>query len=73
VLVGVHLRGVFVVLGGMQVMPMRHLGVMRGLFVMASLVVLCRFAMVLGRMIVMVRGLLMVLVDFVAVHYSLPG
>jgi hypothetical protein len=50
---------------------MRHLGVMRGLFMVSGLVVLGRFAMVLGRVLVVVRGLVMMLVNVVIVHRSL--
>ena len=74
----VHFRGFIVMVGGMQVMAMRHLGMVRGLFVISRLVVLGGFAMVLGRMLVMLRGLLVVFVDIVfvevlAVHRVLPG
>lgn len=61
------------VVGGVQMVPMRHLGVMRGLFMVSGLVVLGRFAMVLGRVLVVVRGLVMMLVNVVIVHRSLPG
>jgi hypothetical protein len=40
-----------------QVMTMGHFGVMRRLFVVSGLVVLGGFAMVLGRVLVVVRGL----------------
>jgi hypothetical protein len=73
VLLGVHLRCVLVVLGGVQVMTMRHFGVMRRLFVVSGLVVLGGFAMVLGRVLVVVRGLVMMFVNVVIVHRSLPG
>jgi hypothetical protein len=78
VLVGVHFRRFLLMLGGMQVMAMRHLGMMRGFFVISGLVVLGGFAMVLGRMLVMLRGLLVVFVnvvfvEIVAVHRLLPG
>jgi hypothetical protein len=78
VLLGVHFRGFLVMLGGMQAMPMRHVGMMRGLFVISGLVVLGGFAMVLGRVVVMLRRLLVmfvnvVFVEIVAVHRLLPG
>lgn len=69
---GVLLRRVFVVLVGVQGMPVRDAGMMRGLFVVARLVMLRRFAMVLGRMFVMVRGMLVMLVNLVIVHCRLP-
>jgi hypothetical protein len=78
VLLGVHFRGFLVMLGGMQLTPMRHLGMVRGLFVISGLVMLGGFAMVLGRMLVMLRSLLVVFVNvvfvaIVAVHRLLPG
>jgi hypothetical protein len=78
VLLGVHFRGFLVMVGRMQVMPMRHLGMVRGLFVIAGLVVLGGFAMMLGCMLVMFRGLLVmfvniVFVEILAVHRVLPG
>ncbi len=78
-LVGVLFRCMLVVLGGMQMMPMRHLRVMRGLFVIASLVVFCRLAMVFGGMLVVLRGFLMMFMnvvtvhDVLTVHRPLPG
>ena len=78
-LVGVLFRCMLVVLGGMQMMPMRHLRVMRCLFVIASLVVFCRLAMVFGGMLVVLRGFLMMFMnvvtvhDVLTVHRSLPG
>jgi hypothetical protein len=62
----------FMVFGGVQVMSIGHFGVVRGLFVVSCFVVLCGLAMVLGRMIMVVRGLFMMLVDFVTIHCSLP-
>ncbi len=72
-----HFRRFFVVLGGVQVMPMSDLGTMCGLFVISGLVVLGGLAMVLGRMLMVIRGLLVVFVDIVfvktlAIHRSLP-
>jgi hypothetical protein len=61
-----------VMVGGVQVVPVRHFGMVCGLFVIASLVVLGRFMMVLGRVLMVVGGLLMVFMDVVAVHRSLP-
>ena len=46
VLVGVFFRRMFVVFGGVQMMTMRNLGVMRRLFMIASFVMFCRLAMV---------------------------
>ena len=69
---------VFVMLSRVQRVPVRRYGMMRALFVRASLVVFCSLAMVLGGMLMMVRGLLVVFVDFVlfvglTVHRCLPG
>src|SRR6476620_3716631 len=47
---------------------MRHLRMMRRLAVIAGLVVLGGFAMMLGRLLVMMRGLFVVLVDLVVVQ-----
>jgi hypothetical protein len=63
---------VFVVIIGMQRMAMRDLGVVRGFFVIPGLGVLGGFAMMLRRMLVVLGGLLVMLVDFVAVHFHLP-
>ena len=55
----------FVVFGGVQMMAMRNLGVMRRLFMIARFVMFCGLAMVLRGLLMMVRRLLMVLVDCV--------
>jgi uncharacterized membrane protein YhaH (DUF805 family) len=47
----------FMVVGGVQGVAMGHLRVVRGLFVISRLVVFCGLAMVLGRLVVMVRRL----------------
>lgn len=70
--VGVFFRGVLMMLGRMQRMAMRDLGVMRGLLVMTALGVIGRFAMMLGCMFVMLGGLFVMFVDFVAVHNASP-
>jgi hypothetical protein len=72
VVVGMFLRGMFVVFNGMQMMPMRNLGVMRCLFMIARFMMFCRLAMVLGGLLMMVCRLLMVLVDCVLRPCSLP-
>jgi hypothetical protein len=68
---GVFFRRVFVVIVGVQRVSVRHLGVVRGFFVIPGLGVFGGFAMVLRGMLVVFRGLLMMLVDFVAVHSHL--
>jgi hypothetical protein len=71
VLVGVFFRSVFVVFGGVQMMAMRDLGVMRRLFMIARFVMFCRLAMVFRGLLMVVCRLLMVLVDLVFRHFSL--
>jgi hypothetical protein len=71
-MLGVLLRRVVVVFGGMQSMPVRYAGVMRGLFVIAGFGVLSGFAMVFCRVFVMFGGMLVVLVNIVALHCRLP-
>jgi hypothetical protein len=66
-------RRMLVMLGGVHVMAMCHRRVVRRLFVMAGLVVLCRLAMMLGRLFVVVRSLFVVIVNFVIVHRASPG
>ncbi|HML07275.1 MAG TPA: hypothetical protein VK430_03990 [Xanthobacteraceae bacterium] len=65
------LRGMFVVLDCMQVVTMSYLGVVGGLFMIARLVMLGGFTMVLGRLLVMMRGLFVMLVDIVIGHVPL--
>jgi hypothetical protein len=72
VLIGVFLRSVLVVLGGMQRMAVGYFGVMRGLLVSAGLGVLGGLAMVLGRMLMMIRGKLVMFVNVMTVHRRLP-
>jgi len=59
--------------GRMQRMAMRDLGMVRGLFVIAGLVMLRSFAMVFGGVLVVMRGLVVMFVNLVTVHRSLPG
>jgi hypothetical protein len=73
VVFSVLFRGVLVVLGRVQRMPMRDLGMVRSFFVISGLVVLGGLAMMLGRMLVVVRRFLMVFVNVVTRHRSLPG
>jgi hypothetical protein len=73
VLFGVLFRRVFVMFGGMQGMAVGHLGVVRGFLVIAGFVMLCGLAMVLGCFFVVMRSLLVMLMDFVAIHGTLPG
>jgi hypothetical protein len=72
VLIGVLLRSVLVVLGGMQRLAVGYFGVMGGLLVITRLGVLGSFAMVLGRMLVMVRGELVMFVNVMVIHHHFP-
>jgi hypothetical protein len=75
VLFGVQLGGFVMMFSGMQVVTVRHLRMMCSLFVMSGLVVFGGFAMMLRRLLVMMRGVFVMLVDLVvifAVHRRLP-
>jgi hypothetical protein len=72
-MLGVLLRSVLVMLGRVQGMPMRDLGMVRRLLVISRFMVLGGLAMKLGRVLVVVRGILMVLMNLVTAHRSLPG
>jgi hypothetical protein len=78
VFLGMQFRRLMVMLGGPQMMPVRDLGMVRGLFVIAGLVMFGGFTVVLGGVVVMVRGMFVMFVDVVfvqilAVHRLLPG
>jgi hypothetical protein len=72
VLIRVQLRRFFVMLGGMQVMTVSDLGMVRGLFVIAGFVVLGGFTVVLCCMLVVIGSVLVVFVDLVAFHRFAP-
>jgi hypothetical protein len=76
VFLAVHFRvlpcGVVLVLGSLQVMTKRNPGMMRGLLVIARLVMLGSLAMMFGSLLVVLRGFLVVLVDLVLSHPVLP-
>jgi hypothetical protein len=69
---GVHFRRVAVMLVRMQRVPMRRMGVMRRLLVVACLGMCRRLAMMPRRMLVMLRGFLVMLMNIVTTHRSLP-
>jgi hypothetical protein len=70
---GVMLSGLFGVVGGVGQVPVGNVGVMTGLHVVAGLVMLGRFAVVFGRVFVMLRRLLMVRSTFMIIHgYGSP-
>ena len=73
VLVGVLLGGVLLVLDGVQMVAVRDLRMVRGLFMVAGFVMFGRFAMMLGRVLVMVGGVLVMLMNLVIVHSSVSG
>jgi hypothetical protein len=56
----------------MQPMAMSDLGVMGSLLMRARFMVLCGFAVVLGRFIMVMRGFLVMLVNVVVGHLNLP-
>jgi hypothetical protein len=64
--------GLDVVMIGVAGMPVSAVGVMRGLFVVAGLMMLGGFAVMLGRVLVMFGGLVMMFDAFVVAHISLP-
>jgi hypothetical protein len=73
VLFCVFLGGVLLVIGSVQVMAVRDLGMMGGLFMIAGFMMFGCFAMMLGRVLMMLRGVLVVLMNLVVVHGSLSG
>jgi hypothetical protein len=69
---GVLFRSVVVVVGRVQRMAVSDFRVVCRLFVMTGLLMLCRFAVVLRRFVVVVSGFFMMLVD-VVIHDPLLG
>jgi hypothetical protein len=61
VMLGVLLCRLVGMMRGMQAVGMRHMGVMTGLFMLAALVVLGRFAVMVGRALMMLRRRLVML------------
>ena len=55
-MLGVLFRGVLVMLGGVQRVPVGHFGVMSRFLVSAGLGVPCRLVVVLGGLLVVVRA-----------------
>ena len=72
-LAGMHFCRMLVVLGRMQVMPMGDLGVVRGLFMIAGLMVLRSLAMVFSSVLMVVGSLFVMFMNVVVVHRWLPG
>jgi hypothetical protein len=73
VLFCVFLGGVLLVVGSVQVMAVRDLGMMSGLLMIAGFMMFGCLAMMLGRVLMMLRGVLVVLMNLVVVHGSLSG
>jgi hypothetical protein len=63
--VGMVLASFIGVSGGMQAVAMRHVRVVGRLFMTSSFMMFSRLAMMLGRVLVMIRGLMMVFRAFV--------
>jgi hypothetical protein len=64
VLFGMMLRGFFGMLSSVQVMPVRHMRMMGGLFMVSACVVLCRFFVMSRRVLVMLCGFSMMFCAF---------
>lgn len=67
-MLGVLLGRVRVMIGRVQRVAVRDLGMMRGLLVIAGLVMLGGFAMMLGGMLVVMRGVLVMFVNLMIAH-----
>jgi hypothetical protein len=72
VMFGVLLGSVMMMIGSVQRVAVCDFRVMRGLFVVPGFVMLGRFAMMLCRFVVVMRGFLMMFVDIV-IHDPLLG
>ena len=75
---GVQLGGFLMMLGGMHMVTVRHIRMMRRLLVMAGFVMLGGLTMMFCSLLVMMRGFFVMLVDLVvvqilAVRRLLPG
>jgi hypothetical protein len=73
VVLGVLFRRMLMMFGRMQSVPMGDLGMVRGLFVIAIQVMLRRLSMMFSRALVVFRGLLVMFMNFLAAHCSLPA
>ncbi|HLN10965.1 MAG TPA: hypothetical protein VK281_18680 [Xanthobacteraceae bacterium] len=67
----VVLRCLVGVMGGMHDVPVRRMGVMRGLFVVTGLVVPGGLAMMMRSTVVMIRGALVMILVRLGVHWFL--
>jgi len=71
-MLGVVLCRLVPVMGGVQAVRMRHMGVMAGLFVFAGLVMLGGFTMMVGCTFVMLSRRLVVAAALVGFAHSAP-
>ena len=69
----VGLRGFFSVMLGMQMMPVRRMGVVRGLFMAATAVMFGRLAVVTGSVLVMFGGFVVMFSAFLAHRFCREG
>jgi hypothetical protein len=72
-MIGVLLRCMLVMFGGVEGVTVRHLRMMRGFLVVPAFGMLGSFAMVLGSVFVMVGCLVVMLVNVVLAHCFSPG
>jgi hypothetical protein len=72
VVLGVMAARLDMVMFGVAGMPVRAMGMMRRLFVIAGFMVLGGFAVMLGRVLVMFGGFVMMLHALMLAHISLP-
>jgi hypothetical protein len=64
--------GVVLMLGGFEVMAERDPRMMRGLFMISRFVMLGSLAMMFGRLVIVLRCVFVMLVNFVLCHSDLP-
>jgi hypothetical protein len=72
VILGVTPCSIVLMFGGLQVVAECNPGVMRGLFVIARFVVLGRFTMMFGGLLIVLGRVLVKLVDLMLRHFVLP-
>jgi hypothetical protein len=65
--------GVVLVFGGLEIVAECNPGVMGGLFVMARFVMLGRFTMMFGGLLIVLGRVLVEFVDLMLRHFLLPG
>jgi hypothetical protein len=64
--------GIVLVLGSFQVMTEGNPGMVRGFLVIARFVMLGGFAMMFGRLLIVLRRMFVMLVNLVLCHFVLP-